>query len=44
MTRHLPQRSFVNSRGEDLAEAVLEVLRAKEGDQFVDDVGTVRKE
>jgi hypothetical protein len=39
-----PQGAFVDGWGEDFVEAVLQVLRAEEGDELVDDVGAIREE
>lgn len=39
-----PQRAFVDGRGQDFAEAVLQVLGSEEGDELVDDVSTIGEE
>ena len=41
MAGYLPERTFVDRRGQDFAETVLKVLCAEEGDEFVDDMGTI---
>lgn len=44
MAGDLPEGFFVDGWGEDFAEAILEVLGAEEGDQFIDDVGAIWEE
>jgi hypothetical protein len=44
MARYLPKGSFVDGRGQDFAEPVLQVLGAKEGDELVNDVRAIWKE
>lgn len=44
MAGDFPEGPFVDRRGQDFAETVLEVLRAEKGDEFVDDMSAIGEE